>query len=59
MPKRLLVVLFSVVFLLLPAILTACSNITEKENAMVLNKTLPRIDTNAPARTETATFSLG
>ena len=45
--------------LVLPAVLTACSNTKEKEIDMVVQTAIPPIDTNAPAKTETATFSLG
>lgn len=45
--------------LLLPASLTSCKNNIEREDVMIQNTTIPLIDANAPAETETATFALG
>jgi hypothetical protein len=52
-------ILLLVAILLIPASLTSCTNNVERGTGMVLNTTIPAIDANAPAKTETATFALG
>jgi hypothetical protein len=52
----LVLLLFS---LFLPAILSSCNTIEEKEIDMDIKTSIPTIDEEVPARIETATFSLG
>ena len=52
-------VFFLFIILLLPTLLTSCGSDIKGETAMIPMTTIPLIDANAPAKTETATFALG
>jgi hypothetical protein len=51
--------LFIIGFLLLPALLASCTGNAEKENNMNVNVSTIPIDATAPKAMETATFALG